>query len=301
MSRGKLTAMLAGAAMAVALVPAPARADQPSTSAAKDRGLDLNALPLGDGRISTAPKRGFIWACNTGGGPPAPSGPWIHGSTWSFRQKPIVDGRAGWGGLLTIFRTGPTRRITGNNLPLNHPTGDFPIRQGTAAFQYDPMNRAAIDPAQIDLSLPASPRRTVASCVGGEVGVLTTGVALNSGFDAGNFDAPAHEMQDLCSGHPNNVGYHYHSLPACISTGKKGRHSKLIGYALDGFPLFGPRGEDGEYMKNGDLDGCHGHRHVVKFNGKEQRVYHYHVTQQFPYSVGCFRGAPAARVVVIGS
>jgi hypothetical protein len=298
-----MVAILAMAVAAAALAPASAPADHPSAAAKKKKkkpGLNLGALPLGDGAVSTAPRRGFIWACGPGGGQGAPGGPWIHGSTWSLLEKPVVDGSIGWPGDLLIVRTGAIRRITSNGLPLSHSTGDFPIRPGTTAFQYDPMSRAAIDPARIELSLPSTPRRITPSCVGGEVGILTTGVPLFTGFDAGHFDAPAHEMQDHCSGHPNNAGYHYHSLPACISTGKKGRHSKLIGYALDGFPLVGPLGEDGEYMRNDDLDGCHGHRHEIRLDGRERRSYHYHVTQQFPYSVGCFRGAPAARVVISG-
>jgi hypothetical protein len=262
--------------------------------------LDLSALPLGDKKLSTGPRRGSIWTCRIGAGQRAPTGPWIHGSTWSFLEKPIVTGSVSYPGALSVTRIGSIRHITANDLPLTHTTGLFPIQPGTTAFQYDPGNRAGIAAHSIDLRLPAKPKLAKASCVGGEVGILNTGVALFDGFDADGFDAPAHEMQDSCSGHPNNAGYHYHSLPACLNTGKSGRHSNQIGWALDGFPLFGPRGENGEYMKDNDLDACHGHIHKIKIDGKVRRLYHYHVTQQFPYSAGCFRGAPGAMTVLGG-
>ena len=35
-----------------------------------------------------------------------------------------------------------------------------------------------------------------------------------------------------------------------------------------------------------DLDACHGHKHKV--GGR--RVYHYHATREFPYTLGCFSG-----------
>jgi hypothetical protein len=53
--------------------------------------------------------------------------------------------------------------------------------------------------------------------MGGEAGIMLTGVPLLNGFDAGMRDAAAHEVQDTCSGHPQREGqYHYHSLSPCI-------------------------------------------------------------------------------------
>ena len=106
----------------------------------------------------------------------------------------------------------------------------------------------------------------------------------------------AHEIQDGCSGHPQAAGvYHYHSLPTCLNTGKsKRKHSKLVGWILDGFPIFGYRGKDGELMTNDDLDVCHGHTHKVKLEGKKRRTYHYHATLEYPYTIGCYAGTPVA-------
>ena len=114
--------------------------------------------------------------------------------------------------------------------------------------------------------LPSNPAKAASpacsSAAGAVIGFLNTGVAIFNALDAGGKDAPAHEIQDSCDGHPEVTGqYHYHSLPRCIAVGSKKKHSKRIGWARDGFPIFGPRGAKGEYMLNNDLDACHGHTH----------------------------------------
>ncbi len=68
---------------------------------------------------------------------------------------------------------------------------------------------------------------------------MITGVALFNAFDAGDRDAGAWEVQDGCEGHPQMSGeYHYHTLRAASTTC---RVSTVIGFALDGFPITGPR------------------------------------------------------------
>lgn len=58
-------------------------------------------------------------------------------------------------------------------------------------------------------------------------------------------------------------------------------HSPMIGIMLDGIPLYGPRGADGELPVG--LDGCNGHATDLDY-------YHYHVTSEFPYVVNCLWG-----------
>jgi hypothetical protein len=115
---------------------------------------------------------------------------------------------------------------------------------------------------------------------------------LFNALDAPGRDAVAHETQDACQGHPQEAGvYHYHSLSSCVKDepGKDG-HSKLMGYALDGFGIFGRRGEGGKELASADLDECHGHTHEIDWDGKRVKMYHYHATWDFPYTVGCLRG-----------
>ena len=66
----------------------------------------------------------------------------------------------------------------------------------------------------------------------------------------------------------------------------------LLGYAADGFGIYGVRGVNGETLTNADLDECHGHTHAITWNGATVTLYHYHATYEFPYTLGCFRGTP---------
>ena len=66
----------------------------------------------------------------------------------------------------------------------------------------------------------------------------------------------------------------------------------MLGYAIDGFGIYGPRGQDGKMLTNKNLDECHGTTSKVWWDGKYVKMYHYVLTAQFPYSIGCFRGTP---------
>jgi hypothetical protein len=115
---------------------------------------------------------------------------------------------------------------------------------------------------------------------------------LFNALDAPGRDAVAHETQDKCQGHPQESGvYHYHSISTCIDDKRlPGGHSALVGYALDGFGIFGRYGEGGTLLSSADLDACHGHTHAIEWNGKRVVMYHYHATWDFPYTIGCLRG-----------
>jgi hypothetical protein len=87
--------------------------------------------------------------------------------------------------------------------------------------------------------------------------------------------------------------YHYHSLTSCLADPGSG-HSALLGYARDGFGIYGVRGETGAIVTDADLDECHGHTHAITWNGQSVSMYHYHATYEYPYTLGCFRGTPIA-------
>ena len=126
------------------------------------------------------------------------------------------------------------------------------------------------------------------NCVGGQVGILLSGSYLFNAVDAAGHDAVAYEIQDQCSGHPQQAGaYHYHGYSPCVDD----THAHtLIGYALDGFGIYGPYDANGAYLSNADLDECHGHLHEIEWDGQIVQMYHYHANYEFPYTVGCFRG-----------
>jgi hypothetical protein len=251
-------------------------------------------VPVGDGkyRTSTAAK-GYVYACSgyaqmmsmeRGGA--AGKGPWFSGSSYDTKKKAKVQGSVRWTARLSSSLSGGTRRITTNDLP-THPTGTYPIASSDPAYRYD-RNPNSIRSQSLTYSLPSSPTYRSPSCMGGEAGVMLTGVALFNGFDAGGRDAGAWEVQDACSGHPQNSGeYHYHSLSSCIADI---RVSSVIGFALDGFPITGPKVGTNNVLTTRDLDECHGITSTVTLDGKAVTTYHYVMTQDFPYSVSCFRG-----------
>lgn len=272
-----------------------------STTAA----LDEHKLPLGDGKYLTTAKKGYVYSCQTefhGGGAQA-NGPWIDEGTktWDLTKKIAVQGSVSWKAAFSAKVVGSKRVLAGNGLP-PHKTGVYPVQATDPAFNYD-RNPNSIRSYTLRAALPANPKLTgKAACVGGTIGVMKTGIPLYSAFDAGGRDAAAHEVQDSCGGHPQLSGqYHYHSLSACVGdVGSKKAHSPLIGWALDGFGIYGQRGEGGEQLTTAELDACHGHTHAIVWNGKRVRMYHYHATLDFPYVVGCYRGTPITSATGLG-
>jgi hypothetical protein len=108
------------------------------------------------------------------------------------------------------------------------------------------------------------------------------------------------EKLDGCIGHPQGAGvYHYHMMPPCLfgsdsegdtplqkagdprTLGLAGFEKKLtvIGFAMDGFPVYGPYDDSGSLHTG--LDNCNG-----KFDAAGD--YGYYSTTTFPYHIGCF-------------
>ena len=125
----------------------------------------------------------------------------------------------------------------------------------------------------------------------GSVGVFLDGIPFDNALASNGEDitdpvSTTYEAMDKCNGHVNEHGsYHIHGSPDCLLDAlgdTNGRASPLIGYALDGFPLYGPYAEDGNLAT--DLDACNGRTDA---DGN----YRYHVTATKPYTIGCFRGS----------
>ncbi len=262
--------------------------------------VDLTALPVGDGKVSSSPKTGHLWSCqqtfNPDQGGAGTQGPWFNGDgTWDLTKKVTVSGQVDWPESLQVSVSGNTRSISTNDLPF-HLTGTFPVAQSDDAYQYD-RNPNSISAQSFNFALPANPEpATSPACVGGEVGVMLSGTVIFNAFDAAGRDAVANEVQDDCGGHPQNRGvYHYHNVSACIADEVTGQHSPLFGYAFDGFGIYGYRGEGGKALTNADLDDCHGHTHDITWDGQTKSMFHYHATHEFPYSIGCYRGTSAVK------
>lgn len=136
-------------------------------------------------------------------------------------------------------------------------------------------------------TIPKNPVLAAApSNINGNVGVAFNGI---------RFDGPAPTAAilgaytlapfDDCGGHINlPVGYHYHAVTSdCLTTiASDDGHAGMIGYAMDGFPMYEMLDADG--TEPDDLDGCRGHSDDV-------RGYHYHVSGPGENMIlGCWAG-----------
>lgn len=278
---------------------AAAKTSQPTKAKAVSQQIknteDLTKLPVGDGHISTTPQKGYVMSCqqkfDARKAGADHSGAWLGTTSWNLSSKTIVNGDVSWSSAtISISLKDQSRIIMGNGLPVKLTTGLFPIQPGTEAYQYD-RNPNSIQPQEVYYNLPASPIKAASpGCVPmGVIGYMTNGVALFNALDAGGRDAAAHEVQDKCDGHPEKSGaYHFHSLSRCVEAGEG--NNQLVGYALDGFGIFGNKDAKGNVLTTADLDECHGTTSPIKWDGKTVNMYHYVLTHDYPYSIGCFRG-----------
>jgi YHYH protein len=261
--------------------------------------IDPTKLPIGDGSVSTVEaKVGGLWACRAGnpnaGGAQA-DGPWLDSAadTWDSTTKLAVVGSIVWEEAeYNETVADGSRVITTNNVPVEDPTGTFPIGADDPSFQFD-RNPGTITPEAKSVTVPQF--GTVAdapSCMNeGPVGLLRNGVFVFNSLDGRGDDAVAHESQDLCNGHPAMTDYHYHNVPSCLRDKATGP-STVVGFAYDGFPIVVERDTAGALPTNADLDECHGRTSPVLLDGEIVTTYHYSATLEFPYFIGCFRGTP---------
>ena len=305
MSPTLLGASVLGASVLGGTAPAAGGKSSGQAVAAQAELSEL-ALPLGDGRVSSVPQRGQVFACPgrtaPGGGGAQRTGEWIDtpGRRWFPGRKPVVEGQVRWpDARVSVSVQGGRRVVRANGLP-HHPTGVFPIRPGSEAARYD-RNPNRISRQDTALTLPLRPALAERpGCLPpGMIGVMLDGSSLYNAFDLQGRDAPAYEIQDACHGHPERTGqYHYHDWSLCAGSAedqegatRSGGEGRVAGYALDGFPIVGLAAAGGRTITSADLDECHGRVSEVVMDGRKVTTYHYQFTEDFPYTLGCFRGA----------
>jgi len=118
----------------------------------------------------------------------------------------------------------------------------------------------------------------------GPIGVAVNGVPFYNQY-AAMYAPLTQETQTLDQywGHAQFSGqYHYHVEPLYLTETKLTK-SSLLGFLLDGFPVYGPV-ENGKTLTSSDLDAYHGHFGPTADypNG----IYHYNITQDSPYLNG---------------
>lgn len=161
---------------------------------------------------------------------------------------------------------------------------------GGYAFSRNPNSIAA---QSYTFKIPLHPQKAASHSATplGPIGVAVNGVPFFNQY-AGPSQPLTGEIVsfDQWWGHPAQRGdYHYHVEPLFLTTVKASR-SALLGFLLDGFPVYGPE-ENGSPVPESALDEFHGHTGPT--TEYPDGIYHYHVTNTDPYINGNgFYGTP---------
>lgn len=158
-------------------------------------------------------------------------------------------------------------------------------------------------------TIPSTPKysKTVTKTSLGSIGVMISGAVMYNPFEgdnktvamANNFTITdssgiTASFVDKCAGHPipDMGAYHYHGLSTCVTSkvDKIGKPSHVIGFALDGFPIYGDRDIKGKQLTAKNLDQCNGIFSVTPEFPKG--IYHYVLlgTADARSSIACFHG-----------
>jgi phosphatidylethanolamine-binding protein (PEBP) family uncharacterized protein len=144
---------------------------------------------------------------------------------------------------------------------------------------------------------------TTTTAVDGPIGVAINGVPIFNPCKQGgcqNGDTKVLGELDRCNGHAGRADdYHYHAAPTCMMAGQADPHywdTHPVGWALDGFAIFGYYNADGSLATRDAV--CGGNTLPVP---NAPAGYSYHVTDASPYVLACFRGTPSPDLVNQGS
>jgi YHYH protein len=238
--------------------------------------------------------------------------PWVDSSnnTIVLSKIPYVNGRvcakyySRKGSVFSITGDEHYRYFKGNGLPSTR-MGIFPVQKCTEAYSYYAAapgglgykNAAEIPvcPYTLDITVPKQPTynevpQPINSLI---IGVTLTGTVWHAEIADASENAWYNPISilplDECFGHPYSKQYHLHAYSwKCFN--KQEYPSPLVGYALDGYGIYGPYDKDGNMITNEQLDECHGLISEVMWEGKLVNMYHYVLNNEYPYSIGAFRG-----------
>ena len=132
------------------------------------------------------------------------------------------------------------------------------------------------------------------------LGVAVNGVPIydyTAGGEMSEADLAHHQARhdtvqtgqlDVCGGHAGRGDdYHYHAKPTCmIERMANADANPIIGWAFDGFPIYGDTNPDGSVIADGALDLCNG-------QPDDTFGYRYHSSTEAPYIVQCLMGVVA--------
>lgn len=147
----------------------------------------------------------------------------------------------------------------------------------TACTHVEPASQAIAE-VPVDVTITTRPVKVeqTSSIPFGPMGVLISGspvynpfegegvtVALSANFTIPNAEGKPVVFLDACNAHPSphpQAQYHYHGLPPCVTSqvDANGGPSHIIGFAFDGFPIYGDRDMEGAPIDPAKLDECNG-------------------------------------------
>jgi hypothetical protein len=219
---------------------------------------------------------------------------WLRKGYMDLAGKVIEKERFVSDNVVIEFADGKAMIIHARNLP-NHPTGQFPGKWGPGGWdphyiqEHQATYRIPLDPKPNPRAVAMNENNANHGLPMGPIGVAINGVVFFNPFDAGSEDAT--DVMDRCCGHPapGNL-YHYHKYPVCVKSpfvDEGEEHSPLIGWAFDGFPIYGPY-ESKRLMAKDDK--AHA-LNSFNMHFDEEHGWHYHVTPgKFPYIIGGYYG-----------
>jgi len=131
--------------------------------------------------------------------------------------------------------------------------------------------------------------------VDGPLGVAINGVPIFNPCTQGGCvtggDTKVLGQLDNCNGHSGRADdYHYHAAPTCMMADQPASYwdTHPLGWALDGYAIFGYRDADGTTAVRDTI--CGGNTKTVP---NAPAGYAYHVTDASPYVASCLIGVPS--------
>ncbi len=184
---------------------------------------------------------------------------------------------------------------------------------GMPGYTFEPKTPNALEEQTWEWHVPLEPQladtTTTLAGVLGTVGFTVTGLPIYGPMEgpmpaAEAYGDPVYNgIVDGCQGHTGPASeYHVHAITATESCYLD---EAIVGYAIDGFPIYGNSGTyTSGWVQTGDptTDAWDNYTYqpsedpnvLDECNGRigEDGTYRYHRTDTFPYTIGCYAGTP---------
>ncbi|KAJ1426718.1 YHYH protein-domain-containing protein [Ochromonadaceae sp. CCMP2298] len=233
----------------------------------------------------------LLFLCLTGKVIPQPPGgpPGGGGGTTSGAACDACGGSATYSEAITTVSGLVKRTITSSGCPNHYSycTG----KEGLTGCPGTGLEGSASEATEqtTSVEIPANPviaaSTTDIECSLGASAIALNGVSIYGGAVDGNCnlvdvddDTSEWESFDFCSGHSQNSGdYHYHFPPSCLITQATATnptsddHSPQVGWAFDGFPIYGLLGPGGVQMTF-TSKGCTGTTCLDSCSGQQSEI-----------------------------